>query len=231
MASNLSETERCTGLTRIKLDPRAVNPRNLGVGAVLPRTRTALPLLRGVLRGLGRTRCGLRCGLRLRPHCPCGRKSVVGIDIDAQTIAYAQEHFVHPRVSFAESSAEQLSQLGQTFDVVVSFETIEHLPEPARFIAEVRRVLRPGGLFLCSTPNRDFAGKEDKNANPYHLSEMSFTEFSAAFAEHFRSKSSITSRTRGLFCRHCKWSRNCIGWPSWYGFSKLLRFENWLRRL
>src|SRR5579885_3597845 len=144
--------------------------------------------------------CGVGYGTALIARS--GAKSVVGIDIDSQTVAYAREHFAHPRVSYAEASAEQLSQLEQSFDLVVSFETIEHLREPARFLSEVRRVLRPGGLFICSTPNRDFAGKEAKNANPFHLSEMSFAEFSAAFAEQFHIEEQYHQSHSEAFLRH-----------------------------
>lgn len=160
-----------------------------------------------------------------------GAKSAVGIDIDPQTVAYARQHFAHPRVAFAEVSAEQLTKLSQTFDVVVSFETVEHLREPARFFAEVHRVLRPGGLFICSTPNRDFAGKEDKNANPYHLSEMSFAEFSAAFAEHFRIEEQYHQSHTEAFRRHVQLVEELNRLAKVVRFSKLLRFENWLRRI
>ncbi len=173
--------------------------------------------------------CGVGYGSALIARS--GAKSVVGIDIDAQTVAYAREHFARPRVTFAQSSAEQLTQLGQTFDVVVSFETIEHLREPARFIAEVRRVLRPGGLFICSTPNRDFAGKEEKNANPYHLSEMTFAEFSAAFAEHFRIEEQYHQSHSEAFCRHLQVVEELNRIAKLVRFSKLLRLENALRRL
>lgn len=173
--------------------------------------------------------CGVGYGSALIARS--GAKSVVGIDIDSQTVAYAREHFAHPRVAFAEGSAEQLSQLGQTFDVVVSFETIEHLRQPARFLTEVRRVLRPGGLFICSTPNRDFARKEGKNVNPYHLSEMSFAEFSAAFAEHFHIEEQYHQSHTEAFLRHVQMVEELNRVAKIVRFSKLLRLENWLRRL
>jgi SAM-dependent methyltransferase len=146
-------------------------------------------------------------------------------------VAYAREHFAHPRVAFAEASAEQLSQLGQTFDVVVSFETIEHLRQPARFLAEVHRVLRPGGLFVCSTPNRDFAGKEEKNANPYHLSEMSFAEFSDAFSEHFHIEERYHQSHTEAFLRHVQMVEELERVARLVRYSKMLRLENGLRRL
>ncbi|MHB1426118.1 MAG: class I SAM-dependent methyltransferase [Gemmataceae bacterium] len=173
--------------------------------------------------------CGVGYGSFLIANA--GAKAVVGIDIDSRTIAYARDHFAHPRVTFSVVSAEQLTKLGQTFDVAVSFETVEHLREPSRFFAEVRRVLRPDGLFICSTPNRDFAGKEEKNANPYHLSEMSFAEFAAAFAEHFQIEEQYHQSHSEAFRRHMQLIEELNRLAKVVRFSKLLRFENWLRRL
>lgn len=173
--------------------------------------------------------CGVGYGSALIARS--GAKSVVGIDIDAPTIAYAREHFARPGVAFAESAAEQLVQLGRTFDVVVSFETIEHLREPKRFLAEVRRVLRPGGLFICSTPNRDFTGRQDQIANPYHLSEMSFAEFTAAFAEQFRIEEQYHQSHSEAYRRHVQLVEELGRVTNVLRYSKLLRLENGMRRL
>ncbi len=173
--------------------------------------------------------CGVGYGSALIARA--GAKSVLGIDIDPRTIAYAGEHFARPRVGFTEVAAEQLTQLGRTFDVVVSFETIEHLHEPARFLAEVRRVLRPGGLFICSTPNRDFAGKEEKNANPYHLSEMSFAELIEAFSLHFDIEEQYHQSHSEGYRRHLQLVEEVNRLSQRVRHSKLLGLENWLRRL
>jgi hypothetical protein len=62
-------------------------------------------------------------------------------------------------------------------DAVVSFETIEHFYEHDQFLAEVRRVLRPGGRFIVSSPERDVYSPTGSNANPYHARELSRKEF------------------------------------------------------
>jgi SAM-dependent methyltransferase len=60
-------------------------------------------------------------------------------------------------------------------DAVVSFETIEHIKDQHKFLHECRRVLRPGGLLVCSTPNRAIS-RWSKN-NPFHVHELTLGEF------------------------------------------------------
>lgn len=157
-------------------------------------------------------------------------KSVVGVDIDPEAVAYAKEHFTRPATTYTTGSAEELSRLGRTFDLVVSFETIEHLKDPRVFLREVRSVLRPNGCFICSTPNRDFAGKEEKNANPYHLSEMSFNEFAAAFQEHFTLEEKYHQSHSEAYRRHVQLVCEMGRLAKAVRFSKFLALENRIRR-
>jgi 2-polyprenyl-3-methyl-5-hydroxy-6-metoxy-1,4-benzoquinol methylase len=110
-----------------------------------------------------------------------GARSVLGLDIDAGAIAFARETF--PRCQFAESDATDMCLRDSSVDVVVSFETLEHLKDQSKFLAECRRVLRPGGVLICSTPNRALScwGKP----NPYHYGELSTAEFSDRLASAF----------------------------------------------
>ncbi len=64
----------------------------------------------------------------------------------------------------------------RSIDVVVSFETIEHVPDPAAFLRECVRVLTPAGTLIVSSPNRPVYS-EDHGANPYHRIEFDEDEF------------------------------------------------------
>lgn len=68
-----------------------------------------------------------------------------------------------------------------SFDLYVSFETIEHVPDDRAVVSEARRVLAPGGVFVCSTPEREVISPgrtlEDRPDNPYHVREYSRAEF------------------------------------------------------
>jgi SAM-dependent methyltransferase len=67
---------------------------------------------------------------------------------------------------------------GRVFDAVVSFETIEHVPDPGRFVADCARVLKPGGVFLVSTPNRElWSPRSPKPVQRHHVKEFNRREF------------------------------------------------------
>lgn len=73
---------------------------------------------------------------------------VTGVDISASGVAVAKRAF--PEVSFRQGSVYE--GFGEQFDIVVSSEVIEHLYEPRRFIDNIYRGLRPGGVVVLTTP-------------------------------------------------------------------------------
>lgn len=69
---------------------------------------------------------------------------------------------------------------GEVFDAVVSFETVEHVGDPEGFVAECRRVLRPGGRLVMSTPNRElWSPRSPRPLQRHHVREFSRREFEA----------------------------------------------------
>ncbi len=84
-------------------------------------------------------------------------RSVVGIDIDERVLALARNYY-GDRIEIRQMDAEALSFPEGSFDVVVHFEAIYYLPRPERFASEVRRVLRPGGVLVLCTTNKDLPG-------------------------------------------------------------------------
>jgi ubiquinone/menaquinone biosynthesis C-methylase UbiE len=104
-----------------------------------------------------------------------------GVDIDPGAIEYANARY--RGCFFVQGDASQLDLPDRSVDVVVSFETIEHISDQERFILECNRVLKPGGLLICSTPNRRIYRWYGEN--PYHIRELSLREFSTVFAAHF----------------------------------------------
>ena len=112
-----------------------------------------------------------------------GARSARGLDIDRAAVAYARARY--PDCEFAECDATSLCLADESVDVVVSFETLEHLREQERFLKECRRVLRPGGIFLCSTPNRSVYRWQ--GANPFHTHELTADEFRCVVSSYFCS--------------------------------------------
>jgi SAM-dependent methyltransferase len=99
---------------------------------------------------------------------------VIGLEIDIAAVQYSQYHY--SSATFVHGNAEAMpDEWGKSFDVIVSFETIEHLKRPQDFLQEVIRCLRPGGLFICSTPNKGLYPFD--NRNPFHVREYRPGEF------------------------------------------------------
>jgi SAM-dependent methyltransferase len=81
----------------------------------------------------------------------------VGLDIDAESIRWARQRYQRPGFEFYQGNMGKMSLPDASFDVVVCFEGLEHLAEQQAFAAEAFRVLKPGGWFILSTPNRGLA--------------------------------------------------------------------------
>ena len=105
-----------------------------------------------------------------------GAKAVTGADLDAATVARAGEVYAHPGLDFVQADITcPLPFADDAFDLVVSFETIEHVEAQAAFLDEVARVLTPNGTFLCSTP--DTRHSDPSTPNPFHQKELTEDEF------------------------------------------------------
>lgn len=96
---------------------------------------------------------GCGAGLLAEPLARLGAE-VTGLDAAPESIAVAKAHAEGQGLTIAYRAGE-LSQLeGQRFDLVTSMEVIEHVADPAAFVAGLAALLAPGGLLVVSTPNR-----------------------------------------------------------------------------
>ena len=112
-------------------------------------------------------------------------ESVIGVDVAEEAVEHASRNYRRDRLSFRKGGAEQLPVPDASVDVVVSFETIEHLYDHDRFLAEIRRVLRPAGLLILSTPDRDIYSPPDQPSNPHHVHELTRREFYTLLRRYF----------------------------------------------
>lgn len=110
-------------------------------------------------------------------------RSVLGVDIDARSVAYAKRHFCRGNVSFEIADLQQLA-FDDYFDLVVASNSLEHLDEARAFVAGARRALRPHGLLLIAVP--PIYGEADAQAHAsihYHRSNLRVGEWSDLLVE------------------------------------------------
>lgn len=96
---------------------------------------------------------GCGAGLLTEPLARLGA-NVTGLDAAAENIAAAADHAAAMGLSIDYRHRDIETLEGERFDLVTSMEVIEHVTDPAAFIAALERALAPGGLMLLSTPNR-----------------------------------------------------------------------------
>lgn len=116
-----------------------------------------------------------------------GASMVIGGDIDIEAIEYARARYKIGGLYFLSLDAQLLPFRDNGFDVVVSLETIEHLVKYEQFVAECNRVLKDGGIFVCSTPNKGALAPEpgEKWAS-IHVKEFYVEEFQQLISKYFR---------------------------------------------
>ena len=144
----------------------------------LKRYEFALPWCRG--REVLDAGCGVGYGSAFLAR---EASRVLGVDRDEGAIAYARVHYLVPGVEFRVGDLVDLDLPDASFDVVCSFETIEHLADVDAYLREMTRVLRPGGAYLVSTPQADATTAEPDN--PFHHVELSRADFESLLRRHF----------------------------------------------
>ena len=111
---------------------------------------------------------------------------VQGVDIDEIVIAKAKNKYAGRNLSFVAGSVEKIPFETSSFDVVVSFETLEHISAHDIMLGELKRVLKPGGILLISTPDKKSYSDKPGYSNPYHQKELSEEEFRILLKKYFR---------------------------------------------
>ena len=112
--------------------------------------------------------------------------SVVGVDIDEAAVSHAQQRYAqHFNLSYRVGNCAQIPLDDRSVDVVVSFETIEHHDQHEKMMCEIKRVLRPSGLLIISSPNKKTYSEDLGNHNHFHIKELYLEEFNNLLAASF----------------------------------------------
>lgn len=119
---------------------------------------------------------------------------VVGVDVDATAVAHATAKYVRDNLRFVRAAATALPLADASVDLAVSFETIEHLQDHDAMLAEIRRVMRPDGVLVMSSPDRRFYSEATGHVNPFHVRELDAAEFIALVRRFFRHVTPLFQR-------------------------------------
>ncbi len=115
-----------------------------------------------------------------------GAEKFYGLDISPEAIKYAKEHFRCDGLEYIQSDALQIKFGPNYFDLIVSFESIEHLKRESgeKFVKILHNLLKKEGILILSCPNRD-TYPENYDKNPFHLYEYSFAEILGLLKKYF----------------------------------------------
>ena len=115
--------------------------------------------------------------------------AVLGVDLSNEVIVHAQRKYADKtgNLHFQQGAASKLMLPNDSFDVVVSYETIEHLYEQSEMLEEIRRVLRPDGILIISSPNRPIYSKNGDYQNHFHVKELDFKELDWLLKKQFEA--------------------------------------------
>src|SRR5688572_6521889 len=146
----------------------------------------ARPLARG--RRVLDAACGEGYGSALLASA--GGAHVLGVDVDASVVAHARTRYAgRDGLRFDVGDATALDDLpSASFDLICSFETLEHVDAQARLLDGFARLLAPGGVLLVSTPDKAEYTDRTGEANPHHVRELYRDEFEALLAARFPAR-------------------------------------------
>jgi SAM-dependent methyltransferase len=129
--------------------------------------------------------------------CACGEgygsalmaelaSEVIGIDLASYAIAHARARYPFANLRFECGDATALSLADQSVDVITSFETLEHLAAHDQMLREFKRVLRPNGVLIISSPDKHTYSDVSGYRNEFHVKELYRAELEALLHRHFK---------------------------------------------
>ncbi|KYG74813.1 methyltransferase family protein [Roseivirga ehrenbergii] len=121
---------------------------------------------------------------------------VIGVDIEKEAITHAQNTYQKENIVFVEGDIRSLPFENGSFDIITCFETIEHITEHDQAMGELKRVLRPNGALLISTPDSDSTHElASRGRNPFHPLELNKKQFASLLNNHFENVSFLYQKT------------------------------------
>jgi ubiquinone/menaquinone biosynthesis C-methylase UbiE len=119
---------------------------------------------------------------------------VIGVDISDEAILHAKHKYKKSNLEFKQGSCDEIPLVDSSIDTVVSFETIEHHDKHEAMLKEIKRVLKPGGILIISSPEKheytDIVGSN----NPHHVKELYRQEFEDLIISYFHNVAFLGQR-------------------------------------
>jgi O-antigen biosynthesis protein len=113
--------------------------------------------------------------------------SVIGVDISAEAVNFAKSKYISKKLEYQVGSCTSIPLTDHSVDAVVSFETIEHHDKHEEMFLEIKRVLKPGGLLIISSPDKHNYSEVPNEKNEFHVKELYRPEFEDLIKRHFKN--------------------------------------------
>lgn len=112
-------------------------------------------------------------------------KKVIGMDINQEAVSFSTKNYNRPNLKFIKGDINTLHKKSE-YDMVVSFEVIEHLKNQKLFLRNINKALKKNGLFIMSTPNAAVISPEGGVGSPYHTKELNYQELNTLLKSNFK---------------------------------------------
>jgi SAM-dependent methyltransferase len=128
--------------------------------------------------------CGTGYGSKILSEAA---KKVIGLEKSRHAIAWAKKSYQKANIEFRQADLNKPLDLPDNyFDAIVSFETLEHIANQENMLIEFKRVLKPKGLLIISTPDREIITDKAGTINKFHIKELSKKEFLSLLSKYFQ---------------------------------------------
>lgn len=122
---------------------------------------------------------------------------VYGVDIDEMTVNSASKKYVKKNLNYLVGDVTKISFDDNSIDVIVSFETLEHHNKHEEMMQEFKRVLKPDGILVLSTPDKLYYTDEANFKNIYHIKELYKEDFFKLVTNYYTKNQFLTQKYLG----------------------------------
>ncbi len=144
----------------------------------------------------GKTVLDIACGEGYGSYLLAGNAlAVTGVDIDEPTIKAATRKYKADHLTYLTADASATPLPAHSYDLLVSFETLEHLADHERLLDEFKRLLKADGQLIISTPDKEMYSDKTGYRNPFHKKELNRLEFELLLQKYFNHVRILTQET------------------------------------